>query len=62
MIRFSIGGRTVEPENLKDALMAAVLKGLREKLRQQVGSIRDPETGEFLTVIHSNRLKMNPVW
>ena len=27
--------------------MAAVLKGLREKIRQQVGSIRDPDTGEF---------------
>ena len=51
MIRFSIGGRTVEPEKLEDALMAAALKGLREKLRQQVGSIRDPETGEFPTVI-----------
>ena len=51
MIRFSIGGRTVEPENLKDALMATVLKGLREKIRQQVGSIRDPDTGEFPTVI-----------
>ena len=51
MIRFSIGGRTVEPENLEDALMAAVLKEMREKLRQQVGSIRDPDTGEFPTVI-----------
>ena len=51
MIRFSIGGRTVEPEKLEDALMAAVLKELREKLRQQVGSIRDPDTGEFPTVI-----------
>ena len=51
MIRFSIDGRTVEPENLQDALMATVLKGLREKIRQQVGSIRDPDTGEFPTVI-----------
>ena len=51
MIRFSIGGQAVEPENLEDALMAAVLKEMREKLRQQVGSIRDPDTGEFPTVI-----------
>lgn len=51
MIRFSIDGRTVEPENLQDALMATVLKGLREKIQQQVGSIRDPDTGEFPTVI-----------
>ena len=51
MIRFSIGGRTVEPEKLEDALMAVVLKGLREKIQQQVGSIRDPDTGEFPTVI-----------
>lgn len=50
MIRFSIGGRTVEPEKLEDALMAAMLKELREKIRLQVGSIRDPETGEFPTV------------
>jgi hypothetical protein len=31
MIRFSIGGRTVEPEKLEDALMAAVLKELGER-------------------------------
>ena len=50
MIRFSIGGRTVEPEKLEDALMEAMLKELREKIRQQIGSIRDPDTGEFPTV------------
>jgi hypothetical protein len=51
MIRFSIGGRTVEPRDLNDALMAAVLEGVRAQIMEKVGSIRDPETGEFPTVI-----------
>ena len=51
MIRFEIGGRTVSPNNIKDELMRAVLKGMKEQIHEQVGAIRDPKTGEFPTVV-----------
>jgi hypothetical protein len=51
MIKFSIGGRGVDLDNVKDALMAAVLKDLRAEITEKVGAIRDPDTGEFPTVI-----------
>ena len=45
MIRFEIGGRRIDPKKIKDAIMAAVLEGIRKDIQQKVGSIRDPETG-----------------
>ena len=51
MIKFSIGGRTVDPRNMKDALMATVLDGIRAQITDKVGAIRDPDTGEFPTIV-----------
>lgn len=51
MIRFEIGGRRVDPDNIGDALMAAVLDGIKTDIREKVGTIRDPETGAFPTVV-----------
>jgi TIR domain len=51
MIKFSIGGRPVDPRNMKDALMRAVLENVRAQIKEKVGAIRDPDTGEFPTVI-----------
>jgi hypothetical protein len=51
MIKFSIGGRTVDPRNMKDALMAAVLDDIRAQITEKVGTIRDPNTGEFPTIV-----------
>jgi hypothetical protein len=51
MIKFSIGGKAVSPRNLKDAMMAAMLEGIRKQITEKVGSVRDPDTGEFPTVI-----------
>ena len=51
MIKFSIGGKTVDPRNIEDALMAAVIDDIRLQITEQVGSIRDPDTGEFPTII-----------
>lgn len=50
MIKFSIGGRNVDPNSLKDALLGAMLNGIRAQISEKVGAIRDPETGEFPTV------------
>jgi TIR domain len=51
MIKFSINGGALDPRNLKDAVMASVLESIREQIRQNVGHIRDPDTGEFPTII-----------
>ena len=54
-ISFEVGGRKLNPDNLADALMAAVLHGVEESLRARVGSIRDPETGEFPVLVVRGR-------
>ncbi|QWG18797.1 toll/interleukin-1 receptor domain-containing protein [Bradyrhizobium sediminis] len=51
MIRFSMGGKNLDPRNLKDAVMASVLEGVRNQIREKVGNIRDPDTGEFPTIV-----------
>jgi hypothetical protein len=51
MIKFSIDGQAVDPRNMKDALMAAVLENIRDQISEKIGAIRDPDTGEFPTVI-----------
>ena len=51
MIKFSIGDQSVEPRDLENALMSAVLDNMQAQLTEKVGSIRDPDTGEFPTVI-----------
>ncbi|WP_338828336.1 toll/interleukin-1 receptor domain-containing protein [Bradyrhizobium sp. 27S5] len=51
MITFKIDGKSVDPNNLADAMMASILEGLREELTEQIGSIRDPKTGEFPTIV-----------
>ncbi|MEN8132223.1 MAG: toll/interleukin-1 receptor domain-containing protein [Pseudomonadota bacterium] len=51
MIRFEIGGRRIDPDKVGDALMAAVLDGIKIDIREKVGTIRDPETGAFPTVV-----------
>jgi hypothetical protein len=51
MMTFTIGGRSVDPGNLKDAMMRAVLDGMRAQIMEKVGAIRDPETGEFPTIM-----------
>ena len=48
-----IDGRAVEPRDLADTLTAAMLEAIRVELAERVGSIRDPDTGEFPTVVVS---------
>ncbi|NND43096.1 MAG: toll/interleukin-1 receptor domain-containing protein [Boseongicola sp.] len=51
MITFEIGGRRVKPENIADALEAAILEAIAGQIREKIGSIRDPQTGEFPTIV-----------
>jgi hypothetical protein len=52
---FKLNGKTVDPRHLEDALMAAALESVSQQLRQRIGSIRDPDTGEFPTLVVSGK-------
>lgn len=48
---FKFNGKPMDPSNLEDALMQAALGSLAEQLRERIGSVRDPDTGEFPTIV-----------
>jgi hypothetical protein len=52
-VRFEINGRPISPSNISDMLEQAMLEQIEEYLREKIGTIRDPETGEFPTVVVS---------
>ncbi len=45
-ISFELNGRKVSPNNISDALEAAMLTSVKESITQSVGSIRCTEHGE----------------
>jgi hypothetical protein len=51
MIRFEIDGHEVDPGNIADVFLAAALENVKQQIAEKIGSIRDPETGEFPTVV-----------
>lgn len=51
MVRLEFNGQPFDPSTFHDQLMAAVLQQVLEHYRQQVSGIRDPETGEFPTLV-----------
>lgn len=50
---FKFNGKPLDPRNLEDAIMQAALESVSDHLRNRIGSIRDPETGEFATIVIS---------
>jgi hypothetical protein len=50
-IHFEIGGKRVKPSDVGDAIMQAMVETFAAHIRESVGSIRDPETGEFPTIV-----------
>lgn len=50
-IKFVIGGRAVDPKQMQDALMQAVLENVRAHMTERLGAMRDPDTGEFPIVV-----------
>ena len=46
-------GKRLDPRNLGDAIQKAALESIAEHLRKRIGAIRDPETGEFPTIVVS---------
>ncbi|MCS3453882.1 toll/interleukin-1 receptor domain-containing protein [Bradyrhizobium elkanii] len=51
MLKFTINGRPIDPNNLGDAMTASMLEGIRAELADKISGIRDPKTGEFPTVV-----------
>jgi len=50
-VRFEIGGRRVDPQNIGDALEAMVLQNIAKQIREKVSGIRHPVTGEAPVVL-----------
>lgn len=50
-MRFEVNGRKVEPGSIQDTVMAAALEKIRAYFSERLGAIRDPDTGEFPTVV-----------
>jgi hypothetical protein len=53
MIKFSMGGKSIQPHKLGDALMQAVVDKVTTGMRERLAAVRHPETGEFPTVVAS---------
>ncbi len=51
MIKFVINGIAVNPTRVEDVLMRTMLEGITSQIREKVGTIRDPATGEFPTIV-----------
>src|SRR3546814_14542003 len=50
---FKFNGKSLDPRNLGDAIKKAALESVAGHLRERIGAIRDPETGEFPTIVVS---------
>lgn len=48
---FTLNGRPIRPENFADEMMKSMTAQAIQHLRDEIGSIRDPETGEF-PIVH----------
>ena len=50
-IHFEVGGKRTKPGDIGDAMMRMMVEQLQAHIRESLGSIRDPETGEFPTIV-----------
>jgi hypothetical protein len=51
MIEFKVAGKSVDARGMAAALEAAALQSIKDQLRERLGAMRNPATGEFPTVI-----------
>ena len=54
-ITFEVNGRKVRPNNLKNAIEAALLRGLQDSVKSAVGSLRCREHGQAPKVVFKGR-------
>jgi hypothetical protein len=52
-VRFETNRRPINPGAISDVLERAMLKEIEDYLREQIGTSRDPETGELPTIVAS---------
>lgn len=53
MVRFEFNGAPFNKGDFQGALLKAAMESVAEQLKQKIGSIRLPETGEFPTIVLS---------
>ncbi|MCI1730000.1 MAG: hypothetical protein LKM32_11630 [Chiayiivirga sp.] len=51
MVRLEFNGKPFDPATFHDQFMAEVLQQIVDQLRERISGIRDPDTGEFPTVV-----------
>ena len=51
MIEIKFDGKPVKTDDLADLMLQQAKEGVAEQIRKEVGSVRDPETGEFPTIL-----------
>ncbi|MBN9602071.1 MAG: toll/interleukin-1 receptor domain-containing protein [Afipia felis] len=57
MIKFTVGGKSIRPEKIGEALMQSMVEEVANAMRQRLEAVRLPATGEFPTVVvHGDRL------
>ncbi len=57
MIRLEFNGKPFDPETFTDTIMQSLMQQAAENVRDRIGAIRDPDTGEFPTiVVHANAI------
>lgn len=53
MIRFEVNGKPFDPQSFEETIMKSVMEQAAEQMRERIGSIRHPVTGEFPTIVVS---------
>lgn len=51
MIRFEFNGKPLRPGDFEQAILKTAMETVAEHIKEQIGSIRNPETGEFPTIV-----------
>jgi hypothetical protein len=51
VIQFEFNGRPFDPKNFEGQLLRAAMEAVAAQVRERLGAIRHPETGEFSTVV-----------
>ena len=55
MIRLEFNGKPFDPKSFTDTIMQSLMQQVAENFRDRIGAVRDPDTGEFPTiVVHAN--------
>lgn len=53
MIKLEFNGKPFNPRTFEETIMKTAIEAAAEQLREQIGSIQHPETGEFPTIVVS---------